>query len=147
MVILFVLSYFVSAQISFLEFKQIEPMLNPNTPIFKITGNDSLDKANYAFQMRAYCKENPPFPKLRNQGQSQEDIDRYNNEVTIWQKKYGDYFPIFVEYSNFSDKGRTAEDDQKAYQEAKKLWIRNNTEKYIEIEPLIQNLEQQPCET
>lgn len=139
--LLFCLPIISFAQLTSIEKKIFDKFISPDVPFMKYTGNESTDSKNYSFELAVYCKTHLPFPKLRNNGFSQEDINNYKTEVAKWKANYGKFFPVFIEYFKYGQAGRAPEDDIKSYENAKKEWIKSNPEAFKEFEPILKKIE------
>jgi len=83
---------------------------------------------NYATNIEAYAKDHPAFPVLRIADPTKEQLEKYEQMVDEWMQQFGQYFPVFVEYSKF-DKRLSANDDYSIYFAAREEWYKQNPDK------------------
>lgn len=90
-----------------------------------------LSKSERDAEMEKYAKLHPPIPVLNNTNDPEADKAQYNALLTEWIKT-NNFYPQFVPYHLFNSM-LTPEDDIRFYELAREYWVKNNPEKYAEM--------------
>lgn len=101
-------------------------------PYFPIP-NSPEEIMSYSAKMEEYAKEHPAFPVLIIANPTPEQIEQYILMVEKWIQQFGEFFPVFVEYSKFN-RTLSSKDDYSIYFAAREEWIKRNPERASQLE-------------
>lgn len=90
--------------------------------------NSPEEILNYSAALEQYAKEHPAFPVLTIANPTPEQIEQYNAMVEKWMQQFGEFFPVFIEYSKFN-LTLTPKDDYSIYFAAREEWMRRYPER------------------
>ncbi len=135
------LSFSSFAQLTLAEKQILDKYFASDYPLMKFSETMDETMRDYSFKAAVYCKNHPPFPKLLNNGFSQDDVENYNKKVNEWVRTHGHQYPAFIEYHKYGKTGRTLEDDINAYENAKEEWIKSHPAEFKEMESIIKKME------
>ncbi|HBS85360.1 MAG: hypothetical protein A2W91_16260 [Bacteroidetes bacterium GWF2_38_335] len=96
---------------------------DPVFPVYDESG-DKDSQRRFINEMEVYAKNHPPCPVMQNTGNSEYDMEAWQNNVDNWFTQYR-YFPRYIPYHLYNNK-LTPQDDEKFFFAAVKLWIKKN---------------------